>query len=90
MTALDSRAARLALARRQFAAFHEIGQQVAINEDRQRRLLAMSPTEWSTWKRYVAQGGTPPSVATVPEMLLRLANASYRLAVRAERAPSVH
>ncbi len=80
----------LMLARRQFHAFNEIGHGIAISEERRRRLLSMSVQEWSAWEAFAQDGGTPPPLATLPEVLLRLANASYRLAVRTERAPSLH
>jgi len=82
--------APLMLARRQFHAFNEIGHGIAMTEDRRRRLLSMSAQEWSMWEAFATAEGAPPPLDTVPEVLLRLANASYRLSVRAERAPSVH
>ena len=84
MTDIDSPDAPLMLARRQFNAFEQIGHEVAITEERQRKLLSMSQQEWSVWKAY-AQGGAAPAVTSVPEVLLRMANASYRLAARADR-----
>jgi hypothetical protein len=80
----------LMLARRQFHAFNEIGHGIAMTEERRRRLLAMSAQEWSAWEAFARDGGAPPPLETLPDVLLRLANASYRLAVRTERVLSVH
>lgn len=82
--------APLMLARRQFHAFNEIGHGIAMTEERRRRLLSMSVQEWSAWEAFARDGGAPPPLATLPEVLLRLANASYRLAVRTERVPRMH
>jgi hypothetical protein len=80
----------LMLARRQFDAFNEIGHGIAMSEERRRRLLSMSAQEWSAWEAFAQDGGAPPPLETLPEVLLRLANASYRLAVRTDRDRHTH
>jgi hypothetical protein len=86
-----------ALARRQFDAFNEVGRVARLRDEDRRRLLLMSPQEWPAWEAFLAGDGAPPPQPAVPVVLLRLANASYRLAVRADRdragsppAPALH
>jgi len=73
------------LARRQFEAFNELGRAVEMTDDDRRRLLGMSPMEWSVWETFMSDGGPPPSAQEFQAVLLRVANASYRLAVRVEQ-----
>jgi hypothetical protein len=73
------------LARRQFDAFNEAGREVRISDEERRRILLMSPQEWSAWEAFLTDDGALPAQPAVPVVLLRLANASYRLAVRADR-----
>lgn len=75
-----------AFTRRQFDAFNEVGRAVRISNDDRRRLLLMSPQEWSAWQAFVADDGAVPAQPAIPVVLRRLAAASYRLAVRADRA----
>jgi hypothetical protein len=81
----DGRVEPSALTRRQFDAFNEVGRAVRISNDDRRRLLLMSPQEWSAWEAFVADDGALPMQPAIPVVLRRLANASYRLAVRADR-----
>ena len=74
-----------ALARRQFDAFNEVGRGARLSDEDRRRLLLMSPQEWSDWEAFLGGDGAPPPQPAVPVVLLRLANASFRLAVRADR-----
>jgi hypothetical protein len=74
------------LARRQFDTLAEIGGCIGMTDDDQRRLLAMSLPEWSAWQAFCHHSGPPPDQPPTPTLLLRLAKATYRLAVRAERA----
>ncbi len=85
MTEHAGQAAHHAIARRQFDAFNEVGHGVRLNDEDRRRLLLMSPQEWSAWEAFLAGDGAPPPQPAVPVVLLRLAKASYRLAVRADR-----
>ena len=91
----NSRVEPGALTRRQFDAFNEVGHAVRIGPDDRRRLLLMSLQEWSAWEAFLADDGALPAQPAVPVMLMRLANASFRLAVRADRgraepAPALH
>ena len=79
------RAEPSAVARRQFDAFNEVGREVRLSVEHQRRILFMSPQEWSAWAAFLADDGALPAQPAVPVVLLRLANASYRLTVRADR-----
>src|SRR5271168_3871268 len=74
-----------ALARRQFDAFNEVGRAARLRDEDRCRLLLMSPQEWSAWEAFLTGDGAPPPQPAVPVVLLRLANASYRLAVCADR-----
>jgi hypothetical protein len=81
----DGKAEPGTLTRRQFDAFNEVGRAVRISDDDRRRLLLMSPREWSAWEAFLADDGALPAQPAIPVVLRRLANASYRLAVRADR-----
>jgi hypothetical protein len=88
MVGHDSRMEPGTLTRRQFDAFNEVGRAVRISNDARRRLLLMSPQEWSAWQAFVADAGALPTQPAIPVVLRRLANASYRLAARADRRPT--
>jgi hypothetical protein len=77
---------RQTLTRRQFDTLAEAGSRIGMTDDDQRRLLAMSLPEWSAWQAFCHQSGPPPDRPPTPTLLLRLAKATYRLAVQAERA----
>jgi hypothetical protein len=85
MTEHDARTGSHALARRQFDAFNEVGRVARLRDGDRRRLLLMSAEEWSAWAAFLGGDGAPPPQPPMPAVLLRLANASYRLAVRAGR-----
>jgi hypothetical protein len=72
------------LARSQFHVFRQIGEQMQLSEDYQRRVLLLSEAEWSDWSEF-RQDGPLPAQPQLPVMLRRLGNASHRLAVIAER-----
>jgi hypothetical protein len=72
------------LARSQFQVFSQIGEQMQLSKDNQRRVLLLSEQEWSDWSDF-RQDGPLPAQPQLPVMLRRLGNASYRLAVIAER-----
>jgi hypothetical protein len=73
------------LARSQFQVFSDLGAQMHLSEDEQRRALLLSEQEWSEWSDF-CQDGPLPAAPQLPVMLLRLGNASHRLAVMAEGA----
>jgi hypothetical protein len=72
------------LARSQFNMFSELGEQMRLSEDEQRRVLLLSAKEWSDWSDFV-QDGPLPAQPQLPLMLRRLGSASHRLAVLADR-----
>ena len=72
------------LARNQFQVFSQIGQQMQLSAEDQRRVLLLSEQEWSDWSDFV-QDGPLPAQPELPVMLRRLGSASHRLAVLADR-----
>ena len=72
------------LARDQFQMFSQLGEQMRLSQDDQRRVLLLSVQEWCNWADFVHDGPLPAQ-PQLPVMLRRLGNASHRLAVLAER-----
>jgi len=72
------------LARSQFRMFSEIGEQIDLNEDAQRRVLLLSAQEWADWQEF-RDAGPLPARPELPVMLRRLGSATHRLAMIAER-----
>ncbi len=72
------------LARSQFEVFSQIGEEMRLSEEEQRRVLLLSEKEWADWADF-RQDGPLPAQPQLPVMLQRLGNASHRLAVIAER-----
>jgi hypothetical protein len=72
------------LARDQFQVFSELGEQMQLSKDDQRRVLLLSEKEWSDWSDFLGDGPLP-NQPKLPVMLRRLGSASYRLAVLADR-----
>jgi hypothetical protein len=72
------------ITRSQFRVFDGIGDRIAMTEEDRRRVLLLSPAEWSEWSR-VPHGGPLPLEPGLPIMLRRLGAATHRLAVVAER-----
>jgi len=64
--------------------FSQLGVQMRLSEDEQRRVLLLSAKEWSDWSDFV-QDGPLPAQPQLPVMLRRLGSASHRLAVLADR-----
>ncbi len=73
------------LARSQFRMFNELGEQMRLSEDDQRRALLLSEQEWSAWSDF-RQYGPLPAQPQLPVMLRRLGSASHRLAVMADHS----
>jgi len=71
------------LARSQFQIFRQLGEQMQLSNDEQRRALLLSEQEWSDWSDF-RQDGPLPAQPQLPVMLRRLGNASHRLVVIAE------
>jgi len=72
------------LARSQFEVFSQMGDQMQLSDDEQRRVLLLSEQEWSDWSEFL-QDGPLPVQPQLPVMLRRLGSASHRLAVMADR-----
>ncbi|HTB45082.1 MAG TPA: hypothetical protein VK741_15775 [Acetobacteraceae bacterium] len=72
------------LVRNQFRQLHIVGTQVKLDEERQRRLLLVSQSDWRDWSVFLRDGPLPAR-PEVPVMLRRLGAATYRLAALAER-----
>jgi hypothetical protein len=72
------------IARDQFQVFSQIGNQMQLSADDQRRVLLLSDKQWSDWSEF-RQDGPLPSEPQLPVMLRRLGSASHRLAVLADR-----
>ena len=75
------------LARVQFQAFGQLCSEIALSDEEQRKVLQLSPDEWSAWQ-LVRDGGPVPST-DVPRFLLRMGAATPRLSRMAERKVSV-
>jgi hypothetical protein len=72
------------IAREQFQVFSQIGDQMQLSADDQRRVLLLSDKQWSDWSDF-CQDGPLPAEPQLPVMLRRLGSASHRLAVLADR-----
>ncbi len=72
------------LARNQFQVFSELGEQMHLSKEDQRRVLLLSEQEWADWSDF-RRDGPLPAQPRLPVMLQRLGSASHRLAVIAER-----
>lgn len=72
------------LARSQFQLFSEIGEELHLTDDDQRRVLLLSEQEWSDWSGF-RYDGPLPAQPQLPVMLRRLGSASHRLAAIAAR-----
>lgn len=72
------------LARNQLQMFSEIGKQMRLSDDDQRRVLLLSEQEWADWSDF-CHDGPLPAQPQLPVMLRRLGSASHRLAMIAER-----
>jgi hypothetical protein len=73
-----------AFTRAQFALFDSLCDQLRMTEDDRRFLLGLDEHDWIEWSCFVADGPHPGN-PTAAEMLRRLAEASFTLAVLTER-----
>jgi len=71
------------LARSQLRIYQELGDAARIAAEDRRRVLMLNQQEWSDWAEFMNDGPLPAS-PPLPEMLQRLGQASFRLAVLAE------
>lgn len=74
-----------ALARDQLHVFDRVGNEITISDEARRRVLLLSPQQWSAWAR-VRDGGPVPAEPGLSVMLRRLGSATHRLARLAERS----
>ena len=72
------------LARNQFHVFRQLGDEMQLSDDEQRRVLLLSEKQWSDWSEF-RQHGPLPASPRLPVMLRRLGSVSHRLAVLADR-----
>jgi hypothetical protein len=72
------------LLRDQFHHLRIVGNQVNLDEERQRRLLLISETDWPDWSGFLRDGPLPAR-PEAPLMLRRVGAATYRLAALADR-----
>ena len=73
------------LARSQFQVFSDIGEQMQLSDDDQRRVLLLTEQEWANWTEF-RHDGPLPAQPQLPVMLRRLGSASHRLSVIADHA----
>ncbi|HUB13200.1 MAG TPA: hypothetical protein VMB34_14715 [Acetobacteraceae bacterium] len=71
------------LARSQLRIYQELGDAARITEEDRRKVLLLDRQEWTDWAEFMNDGPLPPT-PPLPDMLRRLGEASYRLAVLAE------
>ena len=73
----------LGLTRGEFGLFTALGRRAAMPPGELRRMLGLTEDEWMQWLRFLHRGPTPAH-PSVPEMLLRLAEATFLLAQTTE------
>jgi hypothetical protein len=71
------------LARSQFRIYQELGDAAQIAAEDRREALKLDQQEWSHWAEFLNEDPLPATPA-LPDMLVRLGQASYRLAVLAD------
>ncbi|HXT78489.1 MAG TPA: hypothetical protein VN702_02910 [Acetobacteraceae bacterium] len=65
--------------RDQLAVFQGLSRTLRLDTGEQRRLLHMTPEQWSDWLRFF-QSGSRPTEPPVPDLLMRIGSAAHRLA----------
>ena len=71
------------LTRAQLAMLHRLGDQIVLTEDDRRRALDLDDRAWRAWAAFCL-GGPLPAEPGLPDMLRRLGEPVFRLAVVAE------
>ncbi len=71
------------LTRAQLEMFHALGEQIALTPDDRRRALNLDDRTWAAWQAFLADGPLPVE-PPVPDMLRRLSETAFNLAVVAE------
>ena len=73
-----------AVLRDQFRALDQVGRQLALDEERRRRVLLIGRRDWADWSVFLRDGPLPAQ-PPASVMLRRLGSATYRLATLADR-----
>jgi hypothetical protein len=73
------------LIRAEFTMFHNQGDQLGLSEDDRRAVLDLDEPTWTAWADFAAAGPLPAN-PSAPEMLRRLAQTAFYLAVIEERS----
>ncbi len=68
------------LAREQLEIFHALGDEISLGRDDRRRALDLDDDIWTSWQDFLAHGPLPAE-PPLPEMLRRLATATFRLSI---------
>lgn len=71
------------LTRAQFEMFDALGNLISLTEDDRRRALDLDDHTWSDWRDFLLDGPLP-SNPPLPEMLQRLSETAFNLAVMTE------
>ncbi len=74
------------LTRAQLEIFHAQCDQISLNHNDRRRVLELDDGIWTAWQDFLASGPLPAE-PPLPEMLRRLATATFRLSVVSDVAP---
>jgi hypothetical protein len=75
-----------AIARGELRLFDELGALSQLTIEERCQLLALSEGEWLAWHGFLGDGPRP-AWPRLPDMLVRLASAAYRVASRLEPDP---
>ncbi len=71
------------LTRAQLAMFHALSDQINLTEDDRRRALNLDDLAWAAWTDFLSDGPLPAEPA-LPEMLRRLGETAFNVAVVAQ------
>ena len=71
------------LTRAQLAMFHALGDEISLTQDDRRRALDLDERAWLEWTEFMTDGALPAK-PSLPEMLRRLADSTFCLAVVAD------
>ena len=83
MSGNDADDGRSRLARMQLRMFEDLGTSGRLTEAERGALLNLSEPDWAAWRRFM-QGGPLPDEPALPEILLRIGAALFRMTVAAE------
>jgi hypothetical protein len=73
------------LARSQLDVFQDLGDRINLTPDDRRRALNLTERDWRAWQAFLANGPMP-SRPPLPDMLQRLAQVAFNLALVEEGA----